>query len=128
MSDTRWESCTTFLFIDEYKKQICLWNSQHELYKNRHARNKAYRRIINTMGQHGIKMSVDAVRTKIRSIRTTYFGEMKKIDASKKDADGDGEVYIPTLRWYNAMSFISDTSKDASQEKETNNMEVSNKA
>lgn len=44
----------------------------------------------------------------IHNLRFNYRKEKKKVDASKKSGAGTGELYKPTLRYYNLFDFLGD--------------------
>lgn len=49
MAAERWNSETTIKFIQEFKSYECLWNQKSSIYKNKHAREAAYQKLVEEM-------------------------------------------------------------------------------
>lgn len=96
----KWGSSLTMQFIQEYKRQQCLWNSESPEYKNRDVRYRAYKSIAKFMKIPGF--GVPEVKNKIKNLRSTFCQEKKKIAEFKKI----GSVYIPNISWYEEMKPI----------------------
>ncbi|XP_013195270.2 uncharacterized protein LOC106138615 [Amyelois transitella] len=90
----------TLQFVKLYKRHECLYDTSHPHYKFRHAREAAMREMIQEFGIPGIR--VDDVKKKIKSLRSTYFLEMEKIQKYKNM----GTNYKSKLKWYNEMSTV----------------------
>lgn len=52
----KWDTEETVTFIEEYHRHDCLWDPKNPLYKNRDAREAAYRKLIEVMKINGIVM------------------------------------------------------------------------
>ncbi|XP_073822024.1 uncharacterized protein [Musca autumnalis] len=53
-----------------------------------------------------MNMTEDAVKKKIKSLRSTYVLEKKKVEQSKRSGCDAADVYEPTLCWYAEMNFL----------------------
>lgn len=105
---SRWGDEKTVKFIRLYRDFQCLWNSSNSsLYKNKIARDNAYRKIVEEMQDHNI--TVKDVKNKIKGLRSTYHQELNKIKKSKSSGAGTSDVYKPTLKWFEEMDFLNDT-------------------
>ncbi|XP_049882849.1 uncharacterized protein LOC126378491 [Pectinophora gossypiella] len=102
----KWGTEQTRFFIEEYGRQACLWDLKHADYKNREARNNAYKNIIQSMESKSIYMTENDVKNKIRSLRCTYFGVLAKVERSKILEEVQEYPYVPKLGWFDAMHFL----------------------
>ncbi|XP_013181313.1 PREDICTED: uncharacterized protein LOC106127679 isoform X1 [Papilio xuthus] len=95
----------TLQFIMLYKENSCLWDISSEDYKDRAMRQSALERICEGMQLQSL--TVDDVKSKIKSIRSTYYLELDKI---KKSLDSNAShVYEPKMKWFPEFhSFIKD--------------------
>ncbi|XP_045538547.1 uncharacterized protein LOC123722087 [Papilio machaon] len=97
-------------FITIYRNHECLWDTENENYKNRDARNTALIEFVKEFGVEGF--GPKEITTKIKSLRTQYHAERKKIKDSMDTASGTDDVYKSKLSWYNLMdSFVMKTSE-----------------
>ncbi|XP_037949611.1 uncharacterized protein LOC119680725 [Teleopsis dalmanni] len=88
-------------FIDLYKSHEELWNIDCKNY-----RRVDWKETAMAMIGDEVNMTAENVKKRIKSIRTTYTAEKKKIENSiKAGADGD-DIYQPSLWWYPHMSFL----------------------
>lgn len=94
----KWSDNTTFSFVKEYLQHECLFNSKCNNYRNKLARDAAIGKICEVMNITGFGPK-EAV-SKIKSIRSTYSQELKKINESTKSGAGTDDVYVPTLKWF----------------------------
>ena len=95
----KWGSYQTCKFVEEYYKHPCLWDATHRHYKDRDERSGAMSSIVSAMDINGFDIS--EARRKLKSIRTTYFMEKKKIANSRRSGAGAARVYWPKLAWFN---------------------------
>ncbi|KPI96375.1 hypothetical protein RR46_12405 [Papilio xuthus] len=96
-------------FITIYRNHECLWNTENEYYKNRDARNIALAEFAQEFGVDGF--GTKEITTKIKSLRTQYHAERKKIKDSMDNGRDTSDVYKSKLSWYNLMdSFVMKTS------------------
>ncbi|KAK9719497.1 Alcohol dehydrogenase transcription factor Myb/SANT-like [Popillia japonica] len=96
---SRWNEETTLKFVQEYRERPCLWNTRASIYKNKQAREAAYKEIEQNMGLDGF--GVGDIKNKIRALRSTYSQEKKKIKDSMKSGTGSDDVYVPNIKCFN---------------------------
>ncbi|KAL4705817.1 hypothetical protein ACJJTC_006537 [Scirpophaga incertulas] len=96
----KWSEAVTLEFVKIYLKQECLWNPSHPGYRMKNQREKSYRIIINEFRASTSKtMTSLEVKTKIKTLRTTYSEQVHKIiERSNPD-----NIYEPSLIWFNEM-------------------------
>lgn len=98
---SRWNEETTLKFVQLYREKPCLWDIKTPIYKNKQARDSAYKEIEDTMGIEGF--GVQEIKNKIKNLRSTYSQEKKKIKDSMKSGAGSNDIYIPNVRWFKEM-------------------------
>lgn len=102
----RWGDEKTVHFISLYRQQECLWNTKSPLYKNRYAREAAYKSILQSFKDP--LLDIKNVKTKIKNLRSVYHTELKKVKYTSRR--GDGSVHRPSLAWFQEMhSFLGDS-------------------
>jgi len=104
MAVERWNSETTIKFIQEFKTYECLWNQKSPTYKNKHAKEAAYQKLIEEM--HIADFGVPEVKKKMRTLRSTYYQEKKKIQNSIRSGNGTDTLYVPNIPWYQEMNSL----------------------
>ncbi|XP_058450178.1 uncharacterized protein LOC131429809 [Malaya genurostris] len=88
-----WTVEETFNLIDAFRSKPALWQRKQLNYRNKHRRAELLREIANEFGT-----STDEVKEKLRSLRTVYMQNVKRIAA----VDG----YVPKWDYYNALQFL----------------------
>ncbi|XP_016962628.1 uncharacterized protein LOC108033012 [Drosophila biarmipes] len=92
-------------FLEAYRRQPCLYNSQMDSYKNRSSREEAYEAIIRSLKIP--QLTVVDIKLKIKSVRTVYSKELR-IWMREKEL---GRSYEPKLFWFKlADSFLRSVS------------------
>jgi len=92
-------------FLEAYRRQPCLYNSQMDSYKNRTSREEAYEAIIRSLKIP--QLTVVDIKLKIKSVRTVYSKELR-IWMREKEL---GRSYEPKLFWFKlADSFLRSVS------------------
>nr|XP_016942069.1 AF4/FMR2 family member lilli [Drosophila suzukii] len=92
-------------FLEAYRRQPCLYNSQMDSYKNRTSREEAYEAIIRSLKIP--QLTVVDIKLKIKSVRTVYSKELR-IWMREKEL---GRSYEPKLFWFKlADSFLHSVS------------------
>uniref|UniRef100_A0A2A4J4R7 MADF domain-containing protein n=1 Tax=Heliothis virescens TaxID=7102 RepID=A0A2A4J4R7_HELVI len=91
----RFTEAQMYQLVNIYKQYDCLWDVSNELYKNRTARDNAYREILKQLNIPELK--VRHVPQKIKNLRTSYYQEIRKIEASMKDGVA---TYKPKVSWF----------------------------
>lgn len=97
-----WTLELTRKFVQEYEREECLWNPDHEDYRQRSSRDCACARIAEAMQITGLDMK--AVKRKIKDVRDIYFSEIIKMEKSNT---GIGTPYRSTVPWLDAAEFLS---------------------
>ncbi|XP_047031103.1 uncharacterized protein LOC124638248 [Helicoverpa zea] len=81
-----------------YRDYDCLWNMNHELYRDNEARQAAYKEILQKLD---IKdLTVKDIPNKIKNLRSSYYQELKRI---KRHARINDTPYQPKLMWFAAL-------------------------
>lgn len=96
----RWDDKTTFKFVAAYLKHECLWNTNSDLYKNKALKADAIYDLDQTMGIRDFHEK--QIKIKIKSIRSTYCQELKKIKESELSGTSP-YIYVPTLKWFSML-------------------------
>lgn len=96
----KWCEEQTIDFVKEYVKHECLYNVNCVQYKSKRIRDAALLSISQNLNipDFGPK----EVYKKIRSIKSTYSQELKKIKFRNKSAAGKNN-YKPHLRWFHIL-------------------------
>ncbi|KAF5276778.1 hypothetical protein FQR65_LT16186 [Abscondita terminalis] len=107
----RWGDEKTLLFVMQYREYECLWNTSSPLYKNKIARDNAYKKLCSNMNDENL--TIKFIKNKIKNLRTTYHQELKKIKDSMRSGAGSSDVYKPTIPWFKEMhSFLEDSTEN----------------
>ncbi|XP_073811297.1 uncharacterized protein [Musca autumnalis] len=93
----------TLKLISMFRERECLWNTDSIKYRRSDLKTQALMEIANE-----VDMNVEDVKKKIRSLRSTYIGEKKKVDQSIMEGCDAEDMYEPLLHWYGEMSFLDD--------------------
>ncbi|KAF5283217.1 hypothetical protein FQR65_LT14046 [Abscondita terminalis] len=95
----------------QYREYECLWNTSSPLYKNKIARDNAYKKLCSNMNDENL--TIKFIKNKIKNLRTTYHQELKKIKDSMRSGAGSSDVYKPTIPWFKEMhSFLEDSTEN----------------
>lgn len=111
---SRWSQKQSCTFVSLYKDSACLWNAFDPSYKNRDARFEAYEYMVQVMNIPDF--TVNDVSKKIRSFKSTYNQELLKIVKSQET----GDVYYPTVKWFDDMDYVMNNSKVRERQSTTN--------
>lgn len=107
----RWGDEKTLLFVMQYREYECLWNTSSPLYKNKIARDNAYKKLCSNMNDENL--TIKFIKNKIKNLRTTYHQELKKIKDSMRSGAGSSDVYKPTIPWFKEMhSFLENSTEN----------------
>ncbi|RZF43017.1 hypothetical protein LSTR_LSTR014135 [Laodelphax striatellus] len=110
----RWDEELTMRFLELYKQHPCLWDQFSPLYKLKKARDTALAKIVFNLNIHGF--GVAEAKLKIKSLRSTYLGEVSKMN---KSGSGTDDVYKSNLRWLPLMEDIMEKGTRKSQKDST---------
>lgn len=102
MANQRWSTDKNIQLINEYQRQECLWDPKHLQYKNRDARDAAYKIIMEAMEMQNVKEVVG----KIRSLRNTYNNESLKTKKSNTTGMATNDLYISKIPWLSHLDFL----------------------
>ncbi|ETN67644.1 hypothetical protein AND_000535 [Anopheles darlingi] len=91
-------------FIGLYRRLPDLWNGNSNGYLDRNKREASYKILVDKMKQFDPRADKASVCTKINSLRSTYRRELNKVKAMR----GTGEEYVPSLYYFDDMSFLRD--------------------
>ncbi|XP_062125812.1 uncharacterized protein LOC133838659 [Drosophila sulfurigaster albostrigata] len=113
-------------FIFSLENQPAVWHAKCEAYKNKNLRNKSWEVLLEKYKKIDEDATIDTVKKKVNSLRTSYRRELQKIRREKSGA-GTDDVYQPSLWYFNDLCFLHDTessvdgitSFDDGQENET---------
>ncbi|KAL4718654.1 hypothetical protein ACJJTC_013383 [Scirpophaga incertulas] len=94
--------------LELYKDFPCLWDLSHKDYANRDARNQAYLIMLNVFKKNDSAATLKTLKTKLDNMRTSYKRERKKVEASKTSGAGNDEVHLPSLWYYEHLSFLDE--------------------
>ncbi|CAG4994594.1 unnamed protein product [Parnassius apollo] len=123
----RWGENETYQFVKIYLNCECLWNTDHEHYKFKDKRQKAYQAIIaEFMSRTGIRINESELKVKIRNLKSTYSQEIAKI----RTRSSPNSEYIPTIKWFADWHrcFKQNLKKSVVDEEQTHTDESNNKA
>ncbi|KOB76627.1 ADP-ribosylation factor-like protein [Operophtera brumata] len=87
----------TVKFVTIYRENPCLWDITSEHYKNKAMRQTALQNLCIGMEIEGF--TLEDVKNKIKSIRSTYYLELDKIKKSSTSG-ASGNVYQPKVKWF----------------------------
>nr|GBN94582.1 hypothetical protein AVEN_242570-1 [Araneus ventricosus] len=91
----------TCKFVDLLRENECLWNTTIDAYKNRQMRDRAVETITADMALPGFNCK--EVRLKLKSLRSTYYLEVGKIQKSVRFGMATENWYIPSMKWFSMM-------------------------
>lgn len=106
----KWSDSHMSKFLQSYRKNEVLWNSQHADYNKPNSRERSY--LSMTRDMHVLGVTVSDIKAKIKTVRTRYASELTKVissecEASMEEFDGifgmtgqKAEVYKPRLFWF----------------------------
>lgn len=106
MSSKKWSDEEHLKIVQLYKTEGCLWNIHSPNYRNKEMRTAALQNICDKMGIESL--DIEDVKTKIKTLRSTYYLECDKISKSSRPGLGNN-VYVPKIKWFPELhSFIKD--------------------
>lgn len=98
MANFKWRDNHISKFLELYQREECVWNVKSENYKNLPLRDKSYENI--RSGMEIDTLTINDIKNKIKSIRTTYRVELNKLLKANKSGTGTEDVYKPKLFWF----------------------------
>ncbi|XP_011184543.2 uncharacterized protein LOC105213420 [Zeugodacus cucurbitae] len=94
-------------FIEEYRKNPCLWKADCTNFKNRTKRQEAYLKLIEVAAKHGEHYNIERTKQKINNLRCAFRQQLKKIVESKNKGEKD-EPYCPKRKYFESLMFLKD--------------------
>lgn len=98
--DIKWDANQIISFLEIYEKYDCLWDASSPSYLKRDVKNKAFECILKQLIDDGYKITLDQLKSKIKSLKDTYRNELNKIKKSSKSGAATEDVYKPKLSWF----------------------------
>ncbi|XP_039962356.1 uncharacterized protein LOC120775992 [Bactrocera tryoni] len=95
-------------FFELYRSFPELWQVKSECYKNKNKKNAAYEVLLTKLREIDSNASLDNLKCKINSLRSSYRREFKKKKRSEKSGAGVKDIYVPTLWYFDDLSFLED--------------------
>ncbi|KAJ8727352.1 hypothetical protein PYW07_001471 [Mythimna separata] len=95
--------------LEMYKNMPFLWDRNHEDYRNKFIRNNGKKILLEYYRKLDEKTSMPTFTKKILNLRSNYLKELRKV----KIAQENGEIYEPTLWYYEALSFLDETNSSS---------------
>lgn len=96
-------------FLALYQTFPCLWDSKSKTYSDRNLRNAALQELVNKCKEITYFANKEYVTKKIHNFRCGFRRELKKVKASMKTGTSADDRYVPTLWYFDMISFIADT-------------------
>ncbi|XP_058834617.1 uncharacterized protein LOC131691893 [Topomyia yanbarensis] len=100
MSEWKLTKNEVLQLIQCYKEKECLWDLNSSLYKRIDMKKQAWNELSTEFN-----VSAERIKKKLKSLRTAFFAEKKKVDESKQN-EIDSLIHVPSLFYYNDLSFI----------------------
>ncbi|GFS23677.1 sodium/hydrogen exchanger 3 [Elysia marginata] len=108
-----WSKERTIQFIEYYKSQECLWKAKNKDYSNKIKREKAYEKLTNFVKTFYPSANRDTTISKISNLRSSWRKEQKKMIASHLSGAGEDDMYVPSLFYFDNLSFIDLADSDS---------------
>ncbi|XP_031328655.1 uncharacterized protein LOC116169675 isoform X2 [Photinus pyralis] len=93
-------------FIEMYRENPCLWQIKSKDYSNKQKKNAAYAKLVKKLEEVEKNATKESAVKKINSLRTCFRKEYRKVLASERSGVGTDELYIPTLWYYELLTFL----------------------
>nr|XP_023024980.1 uncharacterized protein LOC111513051 [Leptinotarsa decemlineata] len=125
-----WSSAHISTLIEEYQKYPCLYAVKHPLHRNRNARANALTKICEVLCELRPETTIEEIKTKFSSLRTTFLSEKRKMEKAIKSGAGVDCVYVPSLWYFEKISYLTEhvtprpskSNLDACEEQESHNV------
>lgn len=105
--DTAWNTEFFTEFIEAYRTLPELWRVKSKEYSNRDKKNAAYEQLLTKLREIEPDATIDEVKRKINSIRTSWRKEEhKRVLCSKKSGTATEDIYEPNLWYYDLLIFL----------------------
>jgi hypothetical protein len=95
------------LFLEKLELFPALWDKSNDDYCNNNVKMSKYCDLMVELQRCNLEgVELEAVKRKIKLIRTTYLQELNKIKKSKSSGASAEQVYKPRLTWFSAADRI----------------------
>ncbi|KAB0803760.1 hypothetical protein PPYR_00730 [Photinus pyralis] len=101
-----WSRKEVSVLIEAYQKHACFYATKSPQYKNKHARLEALNNILNELVPVKPGVTINEIKSKFFSLKTTFLTEFRKEKQSHRSGAGGDTVYVPTLWYYEKMRFV----------------------
>jgi hypothetical protein len=95
-------------FLETYKCHPALWNTKINLSKNKHLRNIGIEDLLMVCQEKFKDANAAFIKQKINNLRTAFSRELNKVLESKTTGSSTDEIYVPTLWYYDLLSFTTE--------------------
>lgn len=102
-NNEKWHS-----FFQVYQSLPELWQVKSDVYKNKSKKNKAWETLLLEYKEIDPEATVEKLKAKLNSIRTTYRRELKKVNDSVRSGAGEDDVYVPSIWYISCLDFLKD--------------------
>ncbi|XP_055543493.1 uncharacterized protein LOC129729039 [Wyeomyia smithii] len=102
MASAEWKRPALEVLLKLYREHPILYDMRHSKYYNKTERQKALNTIIDMLEDHRPGTTTNDILRKIQSMRTQFGQELSKL----KRKQSNGQRYVPTVWWYNYLSFL----------------------
>ena len=106
--DTKWSQKAVTGLLTLYRRMPSLWKVKTDDYLNRNLRKKCYDELIAYCKPIFPQADRDFVSKKIQKLRGSFRKEFRKVVASKRSGKGAEDVYVPSLWYYDLLTFTKD--------------------
>ena len=101
-----WNRLAVEGLIEAYREENCLYNTKSPNYHNKHYRKEALERITNVLKDVRPSTTGVDIMAKMKSLRTSFVAELNKIKQSTKSGAGSGQIYKPTIWYFEKLQFL----------------------
>ncbi|XP_053693519.1 uncharacterized protein LOC128741604 [Sabethes cyaneus] len=102
MTSGEWKRPALEVLLKLYREHPILYDMRHPKYYNKTERQKALNTIIDMLEDLRPGTTSNDILRKIQSMRTQFGQELTKV----KKRQNKGLTYVPTIWWYNYLSFL----------------------
>ena len=106
--DTKWSHKAVTGLLTLYRRMPSLWKVKSDDYLNRNLKKKCYDELIAYCKQIFPHADKDFVSKKIQKLRGSFRKEFRRVEASTRSGKGADDVYVPSLWYYDLLSFTKD--------------------
>ncbi|XP_043289381.1 uncharacterized protein [Venturia canescens] len=101
--------------IEDYRKMPHLWNPSHADYRNPYNRNRSMETLLRKYKRIDPDVNMQSFKKKIENLRTARNRELKKVEASMQSDSVGKDVYVPTLWYFDLLSFLNEKNEHSLQ-------------